>query len=269
MVVYIFCRPKGKDVSMRGGNAEEERRDFPDRLRDDEGRRRKRDRFSMSDSESVYPESKRSRDEPTGERRHHESLRAPSGRDADDKAQPSDAFPHRQQPASRHRRGPERRPTPSEVPVEMDPESQTQSLDTMQHPEWAALTAMKVPPLLMPGSASVKKFSAGSVLVRIGLSSQLAGVELAERAKQSAMGHVRGVLPASLQQSDVQQWIWGDTVCQLALSRFSHFREQANLKGLLCSVQPCRKALTASADFALRKKLLASKKVCKSRSCLI
>ena len=243
---------------MRGVDTEEDRREFVDRLRDDEGRRRKRDRFSMGDSEAVYPDSKRSRDEPVGERRHHEPLRAPSGRDTDEKGQSSEVFPHRQQPTSRHRRGQERT-APSDAPMETDPEYQAQSSDTMQNPDWATLTSMKVPSSLLPGSASAKRFSAGSVLVRVGLSSQLAGFELAERAKQAAMGHVQDVL--GCQYGDVQQLIWGDTACQLALSHFSHFREQASLKGLMCSVQPCRKALTACADFALRKKLLANKKV--------
>lgn len=261
IVGSILCchRPKGKEVSARGIETEEERREFVDRVREDEGRRRKRDRFSMGDSELGYPESKRSRDEPVGEQRHHDSRRGAAGRDVDDKGRPSDAFPHRLQPGSRHRSGQERA-TPSEVPIETDSESQCQ-LEAIQYPDWTTLGTMRLPQLALSVGSCVKKFSAGSVLVRVGLSSQLAGLALAGRAKQAAMGHVQDLLAGSPQYGDVQQWLWGDTVCQLALSRFSQFREQAGLVELMRSVQPCRKSLTASADFALRKKLLASKKV--------
>lgn len=133
--------------------------------------------------------------------------------------------------------------------------SQTKKLD------WSSLSAL-IPAKPAPVTTSaLERFTPASTFARIGVSASLAGPKLFAKISGVVSEHLRkeqqlllssdkavNVLPDSVVESP----FGGSVVASAGASRLQGQREWT---GILSDVGPCRRALTAAADFAMRRKL--------------
>lgn len=156
-----------------------------------------------------------------------------------------------------------------------DPSSAPSTENTRKKLDWAAVSnyTQKASTKLERRSSSVlERFTPGAIFARTGVSPDLAGSEylntisslVSKHLKKSysqnqkatdESGSERSVLPDSLVDSPFEGQ-------QFASSGVSRIKEHLDWEHLIVdNVGPCRRALTASADYAIRKKLKKSNQV--------
>ena len=130
--------------------------------------------------------------------------------------------------------------------------------------DWNSLSAL-IPAKPAPvATSALERFTPGATFAKIGVSHSLAGPKLFTKISSLVSEHLRkeqlsssetaNVLPDSV----VENPFGGAVVASAASSRL---KEQQEWTNILRDIGPCRRALTASADYAMRRKLRKTNRV--------
>ena len=130
--------------------------------------------------------------------------------------------------------------------------------------DWSSLSALMLAakPKRVSTSA-LERFSPGVLLAQMGTSPLLAGPELYVKVSNTVSKYLREGQRSSGVQSlseSVLENPFGSL--ELASAGVSRLEQQQKLMQLFTDVGPCRRALTASVDFAMRRKLRKNNRVC-------
>ena len=130
--------------------------------------------------------------------------------------------------------------------------------------DWSTISALTTPKPKPVSCSAVQRFSPGAIFARLGVSRSLAGSDLYRdvctvvskylTAPNSPSPDPSSPLPQSLLENP-----FGDS--EFAMTGVSRIKSEAENRQICYDIGPCRRALTASADFSLRKKLRKASKV--------
>lgn len=130
--------------------------------------------------------------------------------------------------------------------------------------DWSSLSALTLAAKPRKVSTSaLKRFSPGVLLAQMGTSPLLAGPELYVKVSNTVSKYLREGQQSGGVQSlseSVLENPFGSL--ELASAGVSRLEQQQKLTQLFTDVGPCRRALTASVDFAMRRKLRKNNRVC-------
>lgn len=133
-------------------------------------------------------------------------------------------------------------------------ESETESSQVLlPNIDWTSLAKLPpLPKLKEKKLSALDKFTAGAILSKIGISATLAGTELTSKVQHLVKQHL--VQKYDCSESDFSFAVNED--CGMyGWSLATQIEEQLAKKNLMHTIGPCRKALVASVDFGMRKKL--------------
>ena len=231
-----------------------DRRESDPRHGDEERPRRKRERDSGGSEAEDYRESKRRK---TDDRRgtddsgsYHSQREAMKSKEKRQKK----GGHEENVGSSSHRKGGRKR---SLYDSFSDSEAENQGEPEI---DWFALARMPLPKLKVKKTSPLDSFKAGAVLSRIGVSSALARPDLVSQVQQVVAEHL-------IQKYGEEAETLYSTPFQLSkeyeygASLASHIEDQISERGVVSNIGPCRRALVASVDFNIRKKLRSGKKV--------
>ena len=195
--------------------------------------KRKRERDSLSDSEQR--DSKRPRNEVSEKRSHKES-----GRDKKDRKESGtseDDVGHQQKkPSRKHKR---------------QSESEADNDLVKSDLNWASLARLTRPKLPL-SSNCLNDHKSGPILASLGLSPTLAGPKLTEKIHKVVKEHLTSKYGNLLPEPLLDNPFGG---CGLASVSVSYLQDEIKELQVCHNIGSCRRALTAQADFMLRKKL--------------
>lgn len=222
---YVWsCLPscithRAKPLRGGGGGSSEEQGDEQTRLK------RKRERESLSDSESYHRDTKRPKTESSLERHHsHRDSKGPDKKDPDNLSHQS---------------------TNKRLTLSSDPS--TEADYNRSELDWSVLSTLPRPKPSLTMSC-LEKHHSGSILSDVGVSSLLAGPLLIRKAVNSVRHHLQKHYSDSVSSELIDEPFGG---CELAGLGVSHLR--TGFKNVF-EIGSCRRALTSRMDFMLRKK---------------
>ena len=233
--MYYFRAKTVRGASDKRESGGEPRDGSQHHYRQEEQQRtkRKRERDSLSDSEQR--DSKRPRNEVTEKHSHKESSR--DKKDRKESGTSEDDVGHQQKKSSRkHKRQSE---------SEADNDVAKSDLD------WVSLARLTRPKLPL-SSNCLNDHKAGPILASLGLSPTLAGPKLTEQIHIVVKEHLTSKYGNLLPESLLDNPFGG---CGLASASVSHLQDEIKESQACHNIGSCRRALTAQADFMLRKKL--------------
>ena len=132
--------------------------------------------------------------------------------------------------------------------------------------DWSTISSLSLPKPKPPSTLAVQRFSPGAIFSRLGVSRSLAGTELYRQVSSAVSKHLAteqetlcaesgNTLPEALLEEP-----FGDS--EFAMTGVSRIRNAKENCSVCVNIGPHRRALLASADFSLRRKLGKSSKVC-------
>lgn len=219
LIYYFFCSPK---PSSRGSGREHEISEEQTHAK------RKRERDSLSDTEGHHRETKRQKISDASADRHHQ-LHKTEKKESESLSRSKEAVSSK------------KRSTVSETQSESD-----------QDINWSLLSKFPRYKTSAVKMTALERHKSGPVLASIGVSSTLASQLLAEQAKKVVQQHLKRQYGESLQSELLQYPFGGHQVAGLGAS---HLRRSLKSSRSF-DIGYCRRALTARADFILRKKCL-------------
>ena len=123
--------------------------------------------------------------------------------------------------------------------------------------DWSSLSALTLPAKPRKVSTSaLERFTPGVLLAQVGTSPLLAGPELYRKVSGVVSDHLRRAQQSSTSETlskSVVENPFGFT--ESARAGVSHLEVHQELGRVFTDIGPCRRALTASVDFAMRRKL--------------
>ena len=139
--------------------------------------------------------------------------------------------------------------------------------------DWSSISALSLPKPKPATSLAVQRFSPGAIFARTGVSRSLAGPSIYREVCLAISKHLAGELEAISSETgnrlseSLLESPFGDS--EFAMTGASRIRNEKENCRVCVNIGPCRKALTASADFSLRRKLRKASKVCGEMSVYI
>ena len=127
----------------------------------------------------------------------------------------------------------------------------------IQEIDWFTLAKIPMPKVKDKKESVLNQFKAGAFLSKIGVSAALAGEEI--------MSKVEGVITEHLMDKYGRPLF--DVGAKFGSSLALHIEEQIANRSLISNIGSCRRALVASIDFDMRKKLRNLKKVLQREYC--
>lgn len=138
--------------------------------------------------------------------------------------------------------------------------------------DWTTISALTTPKPKPVSCSAVQRFSPGAIFARLGVSRSLAGSHLYRDVCSVVSKYLTEEnspspdpstpcpqpIPQSLSQALLEN-PFGDS--EFAMTGVSRIRNETENREICYNIGPCRRALTASADFSLRKKLRKASKV--------
>ena len=238
-----------RDRSVDDKMVETERKDGDYGHGDEDRSRRKRERESASEEEDHRENKRRKMDDirrGTEDGIHHYHRDVPKSKERKDRKSVIEEM-------SQKRSGGRKR---SLYDSFSESEAEHQGITEI---DWFTLAKIPLPKLKEKKESVLDQFKAGPFLSKIGVSAALAGEEL--------MSQVEDVITEYLMEkygsSDTNDGPLFDVGAkhQLGSSLALHIEEQIANSSLISNIGPCRRALVASVDFNMRKKLRNLKKV--------
>lgn len=131
--------------------------------------------------------------------------------------------------------------------------------------DWSTISALCLPKPKPPSTSAVQRFSPGAIFSRLGVSRSLAGPDLYREISSAVAKQLKKDQEALVAETgnslpdDVLEDPFGKS--EFAMTGVSWIRNAKENCQVCTNIGPCRRALVASVDFALRRKMGKSNKV--------